>query len=180
MSSLTTDVAQALTELITVGRIQRGDRIVIGCSTSEVAGHRIGTDSHSDVAQALFKGLQSVVAPLGIHIVYQCCEHLNRALILERAAYQGETMVNVVPQPHAGGAMATYAYQHMTDPIAVEHIAVDAGLDIGDTFIGMHIKHVAVPVRLAVKQLGEAHLTAVRHRLKTIGGSRAVYDETLL
>ena len=89
-------------------------------------------------------------------------------------------IVNVVPQPKAGGSFATAAYAAFSDPVAVEHIRADAGMDIGDTLIGMHLKEVAVPVRLSVKTVGEAPLVCARTRPKFIGGCRAVYDEHLL
>lgn len=115
-----------------------------------------------------------------MHLVVQCCEHLNRAIIMDRSALTWEEEVNVVPQPHAGGAMAVTAYQRFPNPVAVEYIKAHAGIDIGDTFIGMHMKHVVVPVRLSIKSIGAAHITACRVRPKSIGGSRAVYNDVLL
>lgn len=128
----------------------------------------------------MYVGIMSVLAPKGIYVAAQCCEHLNRAIIIERAALpSGTEIVNVVPQPHAGGSFAMQVYKNAEFPVAVEEIRADAGIDIGDTLIGMHLKKVAVPVRLAQKKIGEAHITAARTRPKFIGGSRAVYDDIL-
>ena len=174
------EAANAAQELVEAARLHRGQIVVIGCSTSEVVGHQVGSWSTPEAAQAIFRGLQSVFAPRGVYLAAQCCEHLNRALILERSAAEkfGYEPVNVVPQPKAGGSFATAAYREFSDPVAVEHIQAAAGLDIGDTFIGMHLKPVAVPVRLSLNAIGEAHLTCARTRPKFIGGMRAHYDET--
>jgi len=153
---------------------------VVGCSSSEVIGSRIGSNSSPEVAGVIFSALMEVLAPAGIWLAAQCCEHLNRAIIIERSAVPGADIVNVVPQPKAGGSFATAAYRGFVHPVAVESIRADAGLDIGGTLIGMHLKPVAVPVRLPVKQVGEALLLAARTRPKCIGGVRAVYDEALL
>ncbi|MBM6616757.1 TIGR01440 family protein [Bacillus suaedaesalsae] len=151
--------------------------IVVGCSTSEVLGERIGTAGSEEVAELIFEELQKVSNEIGCQFVFQCCEHINRAIVLERETatrFQLEE-VTVVPVRTAGGAMATYAYQHLSDPVVVEHIKADAGIDIGDTFIGMHLKHVAVPIRSKEKTLGHAHVTMAKTRPKLIGGARAVY-----
>lgn len=167
-------------ELIEKARLKRGSLVVIGCSTSEVCGSRIGSDSRPEVANALFDALYSVFQDAGIYLAAQCCEHLNRALIVEREALPLATEVNVVPQPKAGGSFATAAYRCFRDPIVVEHIRADAGLDIGGTLIGMHLKEVAVPLRLSMDHIGDALLLAARTRPKFIGGIRAVYNEELL
>ncbi|MGI6020793.1 MAG: TIGR01440 family protein [Lachnospiraceae bacterium] len=170
---------KAAKELIGVSGIGEGDILVVGCSTSEVAGSKIGSDSRPELAQELFEGIYDAVNEHGIALAAQCCEHLNRALIVERAVAEkrGLEMVNVVPQPKAGGSFATMAYKYFLNPVAVEHIKADAGMDIGDTLIGMHLKDVAVPVRLSISGIGEAHLVCARTRRKFIGGCRAVYEE---
>lgn len=172
--------AQAAQEVCEAGKLKKGDLFVVGCSSSEVLGDKIGTHTNVDVASALYEGIQSVLQERGIYLAAQCCEHLNRALIVERAAVPHTDIVNVVPQPKAGGSFATAAYAAFSDPVAVEHVRADAGMDIGDTLIGMHLKEVAVPVRLSVKTIGEAPLVCARTRPKFIGGCRAVYDEHLL
>lgn len=155
--------------------------IVVGCSTSEVAGAKIGTGSSPEIAKSIFAALHEYTKVHGLYLAVQCCEHLNRAIIVERAAVPvSSEIVNVVPQPKAGGALATEAYAGLTDPVAVEEIRADAGLDIGLTLIGMHLKKVAVPVRLDSHKIGEAPVVAARTRPKFIGGARAVYLEELL
>lgn len=151
--------------------------MVIGCSTSEVTGNKIGTASVPEVAEELYQGIAQAAAENGIFVAAQCCEHLNRALILEREAAEARfyELVNVKPQPKAGGSFATAAFKFMEDPVAVEHIKADLGMDIGDTLIGMHLKDVAVPVRLTTDKLGDAHVVCARTRLKFIGGERAHY-----
>ena len=169
-------------ELIEVSGIKEGQILVIGCSTSEVIGKKIGSFSSFEVAEALFGGIYKATEEANVFLAAQCCEHLNRALILEEKAankYFYEE-VNVVPQPKAGGSFATAAYQYMTNPVAVEHISAHAGMDIGDTLIGMHLKDVAVPVRLSSDKIGEAHVVCARTRAKFIGGIRAVYDDEKL
>ncbi|MBK5444062.1 MULTISPECIES: TIGR01440 family protein [unclassified Peribacillus] len=154
--------------------------LVIGCSTSEVIGKRIGTDGTIDVAGMIFAVMEDFQRKTGIQVAYQCCEHLNRALVLPRetAVRRDYEEVSVVPVRTAGGSMATYAYQQWKDAIVVEHIKAEAGIDIGDTFIGMHLKHVAVPVRVSIKEIGHAHVTMAKTRPKLVGGERAVYQDT--
>ncbi|MFC3886412.1 TIGR01440 family protein [Bacillus songklensis] len=154
--------------------------VVIGCSTSEVMGEKIGTAGTTEVAQMIFETLKEFQIKHGVQLAFQCCEHLNRALVVEKqtALKNGWEMVSVVPVPKAGGSMAAFAYEQMNDPVVVEFIKADAGIDIGDTFIGMHLKHVAVPVRCGVKQVGNAHVTLAMTRPKLIGGARAVYERT--
>ena len=155
---------------------------MVGCSTSEVAGERSGSVAIPELSQALFDGIDRAVKEADVYRVAQCCEHLNRALILEEEAAEcyGYEQVNVVPQPKAGGSFATAAYHSFMHPVAVEHIRASAGMDIGDTLIGMHLKEVAVPVRIEKRQIGAARVICARTRLKFTGGARAVYDETLL
>ncbi len=171
---------QAAEALCEAARLREGQVVVIGCSTSEVCGSRIGSDSRPQVADAIFAGLYEVFHAKKIRMAAQCCEHLNRALIVERDEFPYAEQVNVIPQPKAGGSFATAAYREFSNPIAVEEIRADAGLDIGGTLIGMHLKKVAVPVRLPLKHIGEAILLAARTRAKFVGGSRAIYDEALL
>ncbi|ASS94759.1 TIGR01440 family protein [Peribacillus simplex] len=152
--------------------------LVIGCSTSEVIGKRIGTEGTLDVAGMIFSVVRDFQEKTGVQVAYQCCEHLNRALVLQRetAVRYDYEEVSVVPVRTAGGSMATYAYRQWKDAVVVEHIKADAGIDIGDTFIGMHLKHVAVPIRSAIKEIGHAHVTMAKTRPKLIGGERAVYQ----
>jgi uncharacterized protein (TIGR01440 family) len=170
----------AVAELCEKAKLAAGNIIVVGCSTSEVTGARIGTNSNPDVAGEIFRGLYDYTKSKGLFLAVQCCEHLNRAIIIERKAVQNPEPVNVVPQPKAGGSLATQAYAGFEQPIALEQIKADAGLDIGFTLIGMHLKQVAVPLRLEHNQIGEAMVLAARTRPKFIGGARAVYDEELL
>ena len=174
--------AAAVTELLEVANLQAGDILVVGCSSSEVLGERIGTGSSMEVASALLDGILPRLRERGVYLAAQCCEHLNRALILEAEAARayGLDPVNVMPQPKAGGSFATTAWQRMTAPVAVEAVRAHAGLDIGGTLIGMHLRPVAVPVRLQTRQIGEALLLAARTRPKFIGGARACYDDSKL
>ena len=167
-------------ELCEAARLKRGDLLVVGCSTSEVCGAKIGTDSDPSVAAVLVDSILSVLRPRGIFLAAQCCEHLNRAIVIEKDALPFPDAVNVLPQPKAGGSFATAAYAAFSSPIVVEEIKADAGLDIGGTLIGMHLKRIAVPLRLSANRIGDAILLAARTRPKFIGGARAVYDETLL
>ena len=171
--------AQAARQLAEAAHLRRGQIVVIGCSTSEVVGHQVGSWSTPEVADAIFRGLNGVFAPMGVYIAAQCCEHLNRALIVEHEAVPNGEIVNVMPQPKAGSSFATAAYENFRRPVALEEIRADAGLDIGGTLIGMHLKKVAVPVRLEQDHIGGAIVLAARVRPKFIGGERAVYDETL-
>ena len=170
----------AASELVETARLKKGDILIVGCSSSEVVGLHIGKGSDINAAGAIYEGLQEVLRPKGIWLAAQCCEHLNRAVIVEKAALlPGTEIVNVVPQPHAGVSFAMTVYQNADCPVAVEEIKADAGMDIGRTLIGMHLKKVAVPVRLSLDKIGEAILICARTRPKFIGGSRAVYDDNL-
>lgn len=172
----------AVRELLKVARLKPGDIFVVGCSSSEVGGHKIGSFSNTEVADAIFGAVYPVLKEQGIYLAAQCCEHLNRALILERAAAESHRIpvVNVMPQPKAGGSFATAAWHGFDDPVAVEELAAQAGIDIGDTLIGMHLQPVAVPVRVSIRKVGEANLVCARTRPKFIGGQRAHYDERFL
>ena len=169
---------QATEELLAAARLERGDIFVVGCSSSEIVGGRIGHASSREAAQAVFAGIYPALQERGIWLAAQCCEHLNRALVLERdcARQYGYDPVCVIPQPKAGGSFATTAWKSFTAPVAVEHIRAHAGLDIGGTMIGMHLRDVAVPVRLSLDHIGQAILLCARTRPKLIGGSRAVYE----
>lgn len=167
-------------EIIEKAGLTRGDILVVGCSTSEVMGSKIGTDSNYETATAIYEGLSEVCNEKGVFIAAQCCEHLNRAIIIEREALCHRDFCNVVPQPKAGGSFATNAYKHFKNPVAVEHIKADAGIDIGFTLIGMHLREVAVPLRLENNRIGEAMVLGARTRAKFIGGERAVYNSELL
>lgn len=173
---------QAASQIIEAAGLKKGNLFVVGCSTSEVAGEGIGTFSSPELAKYVFAGIYKAVSEKEVYLAAQCCEHLNRALILEEEAVEkyGYEPVNVVPQPKAGGSFATVTYASLKSPVAVEHIKAHAGIDIGDTLIGMHLKDVAVPVRIAQKKIGSAHIVCARTRNKFIGGVRAVYDERQL
>lgn len=178
MDEIRAQAAAAVSELIEIAGLKAGDLLVVGCSSSEIAGGVIGHNSSLEAAQVVYAGIAPVLKEKGIFLAAQCCEHLNRALILEREAAlaRGYEIVCVVPQPKAGGSFATTVWNDLRDPVAVEHIAADAGLDIGLVMVGMHLKHVAVPVRLSLNQIGKARITAARTRPKYIGGERAHYE----
>lgn len=178
---ITKQAAQAVTELIDAAGLKVGDLLVIGCSSSEMMGEQIGKGSSMEAAKAAWKGMEPVLKRTGVSVAVQCCEHLNRALILEETMAEkfGYEVVNVKPQPKAGGSFATTVWEAMEHPVAVEHIRAKAGLDIGGTLIGMHLKEVAVPVRLSLKKIGEANILCARTRPKFIGGERAHYCEEL-
>ncbi|MEE1052790.1 MAG: TIGR01440 family protein [Acutalibacteraceae bacterium] len=181
LNSITEQAKTAITELIEVSGIKSGELLVIGCSSSEVAGGVIGKNSSLEAAQAVFNGIYPILKEKNIYIAAQCCEHLNRALIIEKEAADkfGYEIVNVCPKPKAGGSFATTVWQNMAHPVAVEHIKAAAGLDIGNTLIGMHLKEVAVPVRLSISKIGEAPIVCARTRPKFIGGERANYCDDL-
>ena len=160
--------------------LKSGQTVIVGCSTSEIGGHRIGSFSNAEVGIVVFNELFDVFSKRGVHLAAQCCEHLNRAIIVERDISEGFNIVNVIPVPEAGGAFASAAYGRFNDPVALESFSADAGIDIGGTLIGMHLKHVAVPLRLDVKFVGEAIVIAARTRPPLIGGNRANYDESLM
>ena len=172
----------AAAELISAAHLSAGDVLVIGCSSSEVTGQTIGSFSSLEVAEAVFEGIYEAAQNAEVYLAAQCCEHLNRALIVESDLARRDrlTVVNVVPQPKAGGSFATTAYKRFSRPAAVETVTADAGIDIGGTLIGMHLRSVAVPVRLSVRTIGQAPIICARTRPKFVGGSRAVYDDNLM
>lgn len=180
--SITEQAKAALCELLELAKLQAGDIFVVGCSSSEIGGGKIGKASSPELAEAVFAGIYPELKARGIYLAAQCCEHLNRCIILEREAADAARLpiVNVVPKPKAGGSFATAAYRHFEKPVAVETVQAAAGMDIGGTLIGMHLRAVAVPVHLTQDHIGEAVLLCARTRPKFIGGARANYDETLL
>ncbi len=178
MTNIQAQAEQAVQELIEVSGIQKGQILVIGCSSSEIVGGTIGHASSLEAAEAVFHAIYPILQEKGIYLAAQCCEHLNRALIMEAecAEKYGLEPVCVIPQPKAGGSFATTAWRSFEAPVAVEAVQAHAGLDIGGTLIGMHLKHVAVPVRLSVDHIGNAILLSARTRPKFIGGERAKYQ----
>ncbi|WP_407269295.1 TIGR01440 family protein [Radiobacillus sp. PE A8.2] len=182
MDQIKQHVTAVIDEWINSGYLNEGDLFVIGCSTSEVAGERIGTSGSEAIAEIIFDGMKRLQQETGVELAFQCCEHLNRALVVEKTTMiqRGYEQVTAVPVPTAGGSMASYAYKHMEKPVLVEHIKADAGIDIGETMIGMQIKHVAVPLRFSERKIGAARVNAARTRPKLIGGKRAVYPEEQL
>ncbi|MBQ7884416.1 MAG: TIGR01440 family protein [Phascolarctobacterium sp.] len=177
MEAITKQLTEAAEELISIAKAKPGQVFVVGCSTSEVVGNRIGTGGSSEAAVAMFQALKAATDKYGLCLAVQCCEHLNRALVVEASTMEryGLEEVTVRPMPHAGGAMGTAAFEGFSQPVVVEKITAHLGLDIGQTLIGMHLKRVVVPVRLQHKHIGEAVLTAARTRPPLIGGERAHY-----
>ncbi|WP_187118696.1 TIGR01440 family protein [Risungbinella massiliensis] len=178
LSSITSQLEQVLQDLLEVSPLTDRHILVIGTSTSEVLGEQIGTNGSEEVAKVLFAVLDRFARQHSFHLAFQCCEHLNRALVICESTRErfGLTAVQAIPVPHAGGAMASFAHSALPDAVLVESIQADAGIDIGDTLIGMHLKPVAVPVRSKQKQIGYAHVTMAKTRPKLIGGARAVYS----
>lgn len=180
MEELFTQAYDAAKELIELAKLKPQQILVVGCSSSEICGAQIGKDSNLEAAKNVFGGIWKACNEHGIFLACQCCEHLNRALIMEEKCAEKYFLepVNVIPQPKAGGSFATTAWNSFEKPCAVEHINAHAGIDIGDTLIGMHLRHVAVPVRLSLSTIGKARIVCARTRAKFIGGIRAIYDET--
>ncbi|PZE19410.1 TIGR01440 family protein [Paenibacillus xerothermodurans] len=178
ISVIRAQAEQVLRELVEAGRLQAGQLVVLGTSTSEVLGQHIGTSGTEEVAQYLFDAIQAVRADVGFYPVFQCCEHLNRALVVERQVMREYRLeeVSVVPIPRAGGSMASYAFKHLREACVVESIQAHAGIDIGGTLIGMHLKPVAVPLRPSIRMIGHAPVQMAHTRPKLIGGARAVYS----
>ncbi len=178
MENIKKQAEQAVIELLKIAGLKAGDILVIGCSSSEIIGGNIGKNSSFEAATAVFEGVYPVLKENGIYLAAQCCEHLNRALIIEREAAEkyGLEEVSVVPKMKAGGSFATCSYENFNDPVAVENIKAKAGMDIGGTLIGMHLKNVAVPVKLSLNKIGDAILLCARTRPKYIGGERAQYN----
>ena len=170
-------VKKALEDLLREANLKKGRVLVVGCSTSEVIGKKIGTSSNIDVARDIYSAIRMVTLKNDIFPAFQCCEHLNRCLVVEERAMEkyGWEEVTVIPKADAGGALASIAFEKLDNPVVVEAIKAHAGMDIGDTFIGMHLSPVAVPVRGSVDSIGGAHLTMARTRSKLVGGERASY-----
>ena len=177
LEQLKRETQEILLDLLSKANLHQGQILVLGLSTSEVAGASIGKNSSLEIGQAIVKTILDTLTPKGIYLAVQGCEHLNRALVVERELAEKKELeiVNVLPTLHAGGAGQVAAFSYMTDPVEVEFITAQAGLDIGDTSIGMHVKHVQVPVRPVLRELGGAHVTALASRPKLIGGARAQY-----
>lgn len=172
---------KAVCSLIEKAKLKKGNILVVGCSTSEVVGSKIGTNSNPDTAKEIFDGIYGVAQEKGIYVAFQSCEHLNRAIVISKSALKDtDAIVNVIPQKKAGGSLATIAFSQIEDAVVVEEIKADAGIDIGGTLIGMHLKKVAVPVRLEIDKIGQANIICARVRPKFIGGIRAIYQEDLL
>ena len=180
IENVTIELEEIAKELIEKVKLTTNDIVVVGCSSSEILGDNMGTNSSPELGEKVFLALNKVFKENGIFIAAQCCEHLNRAIIVEKSAVRDSEYVNVVPVPKAGGSFATAAYKHFENPVAVESIKADAGIDIGGVLIGMHLKNVAVPVKLSEKNVGNALILAARTRPKFIGGVRANYDGELL
>ena len=180
LSELTAQARRATEELLEAAHLETGDIFVVGCSSSEIRGGRIGHDSSMEVAAAVLAGMLPPLQEQGVYLAAQCCEHLNRSIVIEREAAKkyGCQIVAAIPQPHAGGRWATNCWRTFKDPVLVEEVKAAAGMDIGGTLIGMHLRRVAVPVRLSMDHIGEAILLCARTRPPFIGGSRAVYSDT--
>ena len=178
LSELTAQARRATEELLEAAHLETGD--IVGCSSSEIRGGRIGHDSSMEVAAAVLAGVLPPLQEQGVYLAAQCCEHLNRSIVIERevAKQYGCQIVAAIPQPHAGGSWATNCWRTFKDPVLVEEVKAAAGMDIGGTLIGMHLRRVAVPVRLSMDHIGEAILLCARTRPPFIGGSRAVYSDT--
>ena len=179
LAKIGADTRQIVLDVLDKAALVEGDIFVLGLSSSEVVGGHIGQDSSLEVGQVIVKTILDVLEEKGIFLAVQGCEHLNRALVVERALADKKDLeiVNVLPTLHAGGSGQLAAFQYMKDPVEVEFIVAQAGLDIGDTAIGMHVKHVQIPIRPILKELGAAHVTALASRPKLIGGARAAYTE---
>jgi uncharacterized protein (TIGR01440 family) len=170
-------VHQAAIELLQAANLKPGQILVVGGSTSEVLGYRMGTAGNVEVAVQLLSNILQVASEFRVEMAVQCCEHLNRVLVVEHsvADQYGLEVVSVIPLPKAGGALAATAFEVFRDPVVVERIRAHAGIDIGGTLIGMHLRPVAVRVHSQVKQIGAAHLTMACTRPKLVGGERAEY-----
>ncbi len=175
------EAKRVVTEFLEQAKLKKGNLVVIGCSTSEVTGQQIGSYSNAELGEAVFVAMYEELNRAGVAVAAQCCEHLNRALIMTEADAErfGYEIVNVVPQPKAGGSFSTAAWRYMDHPVAVERIQAHAGIDIVDTLIGMHLRPVAVPVRIEHPVIGGAHIVCARTRAKYIGGGRAFYNDDL-
>jgi uncharacterized protein (TIGR01440 family) len=179
LETIRQEVRAVAEELITTAQMKPGQILVVGCSSSEIHNSKLGTDSSQEIGQAVFEALYACTKEHGLYLAAQCCEHLNRSIVIEREAAKanGYQIVSAIPQPHAGGSWATNCWQRFNDPVLVEEVRAAAGMDIGGTLIGMHLRRVAVPVRLSMDHIGQAILLCARTRPKLIGGERAKYTE---
>ena len=179
LETIRQEVRAVAEELITTAQMKPGQILVVGCSSSEIHNSKLGTDSSQEIGQAVFEALYACTKEHGLYLAAQCCEHLNRSIVIEREAAKanGYQIVSAIPQPHAGGSWATNCWQRFNDPVLVEEVRAAAGMDIGGTLIGMHLRRVAVPVRLSIDHIGQAILLCARTRPPFIGGSRAVYSQ---
>lgn len=180
-TALQADVSAVIGEYLRLADLRPGQLLVVGCSTSEVSGCRIGSAGSLTVAGVILEQWLAGLEPTGVFLAIQCCEHLNRALVVERQAMEtyGLEAVCVYPAPHAGGSLAACAMERFADPVVVETVKAHGGVDIGNTLIGMHLRPVAVPVRLAQKTVGQAWVTAAKTRPRLIGGARAIYEKPI-
>lgn len=182
LNKLKDQAKHVLQELTLKSKLSSGDIVIIGCSTSEVIGKEIGTCSNMDVAEKLFDGFIDIVNEHGLFLTAQCCEHLNRAVVIEQEVAEKLDLeiVNVVPAIKAGGAFSTVCWNNLKRPVVVEKIKADCGIDIGGTLIGMQIKPVVVPIRTSIRNIGYANIVCARRRPKFIGGERAQYNLNLV
>ena len=171
-------VTRAILDLAKAGNLQPGAQLVIGCSTSEIAGGQIGKASAPEIGEWVAAAVLSVCRQKELIPIFQCCEHLNRSLVMPLFAAKESryVRVNAIPQPKAGGSVPAAAWKLLDDPCLVMNVQADAGLDIGDTLIGMHLRPVAVPYRGEIKNIGHANLVCAYSRLPYVGGERAVYQ----
>lgn len=181
LEEITISTSLALRELLAEAKLKPGQVLVVGCTTSEIIGGAIGTCGNEQVGRAVYQALAEILTAEGVYLAVQCCEHLNRGLVMERdcAEKYGWEIVNVIPQLNAGGALATVTYHRLKDPVVVETVCCHAGMDIGGTLIGMHLRPVAVPIRGTVQNIGQARLTMARTRPRMVGGDRAIYRTDL-
>ena len=179
LSKIREQSAKAAEQVCEAAKLKIGDLFVVGCSSSEILGEKIGTHSSVEVAEAVFEGIHSVLHEHGVELAAQCCEHLNRGIVVEKAVLKelGLTQVRAIPQPKAGGSVPAAAWKKMEKPALAVSIQADAAIDIGDTLVGMHIRPVAVPLRISTSHVGHANLVMAYSRLPYIGGARAVYTE---
>ncbi len=180
LNKITSEIQEGVRKLLLAANLEKDDILVLGCSTSEVLGEKIGSNGSLEVADAIIRGILPMLKEQNIHLAVQCCEHLNRALVVEKKVQKEYRLdpVTVIPWYHAGGSIAVKAMEYFEDPVVVEKIQAHAGIDIGQTLIGMHLRPVAVPVRLDIKKIGEANVVFARTRPKLIGGERAHYPDT--
>ena len=178
-AKLTAQARQATEELLEAAHLETGDIFVVGCSSSEIMGGHIGKDSSMEAAAAVLAGVLPPLQEQGVYLAAQCCEHLNRGIVVEKAVLKelGLTQVRAIPQPKAGGSVPAAAWKKMEKPALAVSIQADAAIDIGDTLVGMHIRPVAVPLRISTSHVGHANLVMAYSRLPYIGGARAVYTE---